>query len=267
MKRKIIIIIIFFIILSLLFIKLAPFGTSTYKDTYTTLEIPSLSFIDNIQKNSISKTTIYEYTFKTLKNKHATNIIMKNILNKYEKDICNNKIVYYNKKYNNTITEVNISDKGLFNILYIKVINKKNNINECSKITDPTKLKYEIRKSSLNYNGIRYTSDKFKYLNNDGNIYDVYYQHPDDILFYTGTGVAKYFEHLLQFGWMSMQDLIDYFEDQAKNKKASKIINKEIGYIIYKNKDFSILECNTSDGNKNIYIGDRNLTYQNNYCK
>lgn len=39
------------------------------------------------------------------------------------------------------------------------------------------------------------------------------------------------------------------------------------GTTIYKNNDITVIKCNTLDGNKDIYIGDNNLTYRETYCK
>lgn len=39
------------------------------------------------------------------------------------------------------------------------------------------------------------------------------------------------------------------------------------GTTIYKNNDITVIKCNTLDGNKDIYIGDNNLTYKETYCK
>lgn len=39
------------------------------------------------------------------------------------------------------------------------------------------------------------------------------------------------------------------------------------GSKIYKTNKYAILICNTLDGNKDIYIGNKNLRYKSNYCK
>lgn len=39
------------------------------------------------------------------------------------------------------------------------------------------------------------------------------------------------------------------------------------GSIMYKSDDMSVLKCNTLDGNKDIYIGKKDMQYENNYCK
>ena len=44
---------------------------------------------------------------------------------------------------------------------------------------------------------------------------------------------------------------------------------KAIKIIIFKNKDknITLIKCNTIDGNKDIYIGDYNLNFKSNICK
>ena len=71
--------------------------------------------------------------------------------------------------------------------------------------------------------------------------------------------------------------LEDYFSKtyQTFNDSINSLINnmklidtyKDGGTKLYKNDTISIIKCNTIDGNKDIYIGDINLEYQENYCK
>lgn len=71
--------------------------------------------------------------------------------------------------------------------------------------------------------------------------------------------------------------LKDYFSKtyQTFNDSINSLINnmelidiyKDGGTRLYKNDTISIIKCNTIDGNKDIYIGDINLEYQENYCK
>ena len=41
---------------------------------------------------------------------------------------------------------------------------------------------------------------------------------------------------------------------------------KDGGTKIYKHKDYTIILCNKIDGNKDIYIGNPNMEYKENYC-
>lgn len=71
--------------------------------------------------------------------------------------------------------------------------------------------------------------------------------------------------------------LKDYFSKayQTFNDSINSLINnmelidayKDGGTKLYKNDTITIIKCNTTLGNKDIYIGDTNLEYQENYCK
>ena len=62
---------------------------------------------------------------------------------------------------------------------------------------------------------------------------------------------------------------------QTFNDSINSLINnmelidtyKDGGTKLYKNDSIALIKCNTIDGNKDIYIGDTNLEYQENYCK
>ena len=64
---------------------------------------------------------------------------------------------------------------------------------------------------------------------------------------------------------------------ESMNKSIESITNllnkqsilKDGGTIIFKNKDknITLIKCNTIDGNKDIYIGDYNLNFKSNMCK
>lgn len=267
-KRTIfIILIIIFLILGIL-LKFIPFKVTEYKIDSLSLKIPAMSFYNKKIKhknNFISdKGNIYTIQFKNFRSKYTIEKELKKILDKYEIKECNNNKIYYNKNDDFTIINYKINKGFLFNTFYIEVLKGNTNINICSKITDPSKLKYVIMSSSLNYNNLPYTPSKLKYLNKDGNISNIYYNHSDDILFYTGTGKAKYLQDLLQFGWISMQDILDFLEYQEKNNKAKKINEKD--YTLYYNKDFSLLKC-TNKNNNDIYISNKKTLYNDDICK
>lgn len=44
-------------------------------------------------------------------------------------------------------------------------------------------------------------------------------------------------------------------------------IYKDGGTTVYKNNDISLIQCNTIEGNRDIYIGNSTLKYQGNYCR
>ena len=81
-----------------------------------------------------------------------------------------------------------------------------------------------------------------------------------------GMGYSDSFENMLQSSYISMDDLINFLEYQVENGDATKnyYSNKEI--TLYKNEDFSLLKCDTQNGNKDVYISDQ-LEYNESYCK
>lgn len=60
------------------------------------------------------------------------------------------------------------------------------------------------------------------------------------------------------------------FNDSIDNlTKNMEVIDtyKDGGTKLYKNDSIALIKCNTIDGNKDIYIGDTNLEYQESFCK
>lgn len=71
---------------------------------------------------------------------------------------------------------------------------------------------------------------------------------------------------------MNLQELLDKqgFETVLNNileRMEQKDIYKDGGTKLYQKDDIKILLCNTIDGNKDVYIGDNSLTYEDNFCK
>ena len=60
------------------------------------------------------------------------------------------------------------------------------------------------------------------------------------------------------------------FDDSINNLTNSmKLVDiyKDGGTKLYKNDSIALIKCNTIDGNKDIYIGDTNLEYEESFCK
>ncbi len=259
--KKIYLIILFLILLmgGILFIKLFPFGTTKYTipNTSVVLEIPKLSSYKKEDKN-------FSVSFKSIRSKLILEKELENIIKKYKIQTCNNKTIYYNEEDNITIIGYNVSHKNIYNIFNIDYHIGKYDNNECSIITDPQKLTYQIKKCP----GDRcYGTDTFKYKNEDGNFYNLYYKHSKFLLFNSGMNTMQYLTSMLHSSWMSMQDVIDFLEYKVQNGETEKIVYKEPNSILYKNKDFSLLECNTSSGNKDIYLLNPNFEYEDSYCQ
>lgn len=63
----------------------------------------------------------------------------------------------------------------------------------------------------------------------------------------------------LKRGDISPEQLIVQAEEDAKNSKSWKRIAKDGGSTIYIYENFSILKMNSSSGNRDLYIGQRNM--------
>ena len=64
-------------------------------------------------------------------------------------------------------------------------------------------------------------------------------------------------------------EVVDKSIENITNLLNKQSILKDGGTIIFKNKDknITLIKCNTIDNNKDIYIGDYNLNFKSNMCK
>ncbi len=260
-KQNILVLTVFVLILIfILFLKFFPFGGRYYKlSNKNNFKIPKISFLNESKENYIS--------FKTIRGMTIIKKELEDSFNEYEKGICNNKTIFYDEKSDITIIEYNIDSGFIFNTFYIKYYKGKFDRNECSVIKDATKLDYQIRSASLNYQNRCSIPEQFEYKNNNGNKYNVYYDCFGDILFKTGLDEMNFLDSMLKYSWISMDTVVDFLKYQVKNGNASSEILIDMEATIYRNKGFSLLTCNTSAGNKDIYIGGTDFQVKENYCK
>lgn len=249
--NKKLLIVFIIIILGIMFI---PFCSKNYhsKKLNSSFNIPRFS----LYKESKDKNIV---TFITIKNKNILKFEMDRIINKLEKKTCHYDTYYYDKENDITIEDFKIDTKLLFNEISVRYKKGKYSNEECNIITDPTRIEY----SYFHIDEINELKPLYKYLNKDGNLYDVYTTCDYCLSIKKGMGYFSYFEELLQSSYMSMDDLISFLEHQVETKKATKDIRIES--TIYKNKDFTFIECNTKNGNKDIYFDER-LDSSIDYC-
>ena len=252
MKKLFYSICIFIFIFIFIYFKFFSFHAQIYKVDDFELKLPFYSKIYDTSKSNDE----YVLTFKTFLSKDTILNKINDILNEYEEYICQNQVFYYDKDNDITIKEIKI-DKDLFINEYsiIMLIGKFDN-NYCSKVIDYKNIKYQIKEIFTN-------SHEFKYKNTvDGNTYNVYFNLVNkDILINTGMNKMNYLRSMLTYGWVSMNQFIDYLDYAELNKEVFKIENKD--YIVYKTKDFSLLKCN----NNVIYINESEYDYSNFICK
>jgi len=254
-KKRILYIMLIFIII-LLGIKFIPFGSKIYSNPKQniSIEVPRFSlYKENNDKKVIS--------FITIKNKNILKIELDRIINKLEKKTCHYDTYYYDKKNNIMIEKYEINKGILFNEIAIKYGLGEYSNDECNIITDPTRIEY----SYFHIDEIREIKPLYKYLNEDGNLYDVHTTCDYCLSIKKGMGYFAYFEDLLKSSYMSMEDLINFLEYQVKVGEATKEIAFDKTSTIYKNKDFTLVKCNTKSGNKDIYFDER-LDSSIDYC-
>lgn len=255
LKKKIIFIILVSIII-ILTLKYIPFGSKNYHNSKmsSSLTIPRLSLFKE-------ETNKYVATFRTIKNKSILKLELEKIMNHLEKKTCHYDTYYYDQKNNITIEKYEIKSNLLFNEFSITYGKGEYSNTICNIITAPTRIEYnyfhideEIEIKPL-----------YKYLNEDGNLYDVHTNCDYCLSIKKGMGYFAYFEELLESSYISMDDLISFLEYQVKIGDATKNITYDDGTIIYKNSDFTLIKCNTKEGNKDVYFSDK-LDTTINYC-
>lgn len=262
--KKIVTTILIFLLIIILSIKFIPFGSKNINmpNSLVNLKVPRLSFFKE-------ECCMFSLTFKSFKSIFTLKLELNNIMNKYEKMTCNNKTYYYDEKNNITISEYGVNYGFILNEFYITYDKGKRDLNECSKITDSSKIDYRLQNPRADeITCIETRKIPMEYLNEDGKTYKLYYDWCfGDLLFQTGIEKMNYLDSMLAYDWISMHDIIDFLEYQVENNTATKDLYRDGGSVLYKNKDFALLYCNTIEGNKDIYISDTNLEYENEYCK
>lgn len=109
---------------------------------------------------------------------------------------------------------------------------------------------------------------KFQYRNKDGNLYDVYYNCIDYIKF--GTSWNNYdLSEAIEKKIFSIEDFINFAikESETADPYSEKDYLWDGGTGIYRNRAFTLIACNTLDGNKDLYIGNYLMEYDEKFCK
>ena len=254
MKKKVIII----VILILCIIRFVPTGLKVNKETLHKIETPRFSFLKEECCMSVA-------TFKSLKSYITLKLEIENMLNRYEKTKCGNKTYYYDKKHNITIYDYGVELKFPLNEYYIGYTTGIYPDKEMCEELD----KNDTKEINFNYiNGI--DKDKmikrYKYKNIDDKEYDVYEDCYDCLEIKTGNR-GNSIREMLDSELVTMDDIFKQLEIEASNNHISKESFWDGGTTLYKGSNYAILRCNTIDGNKDVYISDRDLEYETNYCK
>lgn len=250
--RNILIFICISIIFSFAYFKFFSFHTQILNVDKFKLSVPFYSKYYNSTKSNDG----YVLMFKTLLTKSILLNKTNEILGKYEEYICQNQLFYYDKDNNATIKKIDISNKLFINQYSITLSNGKFDNNYCSKVVNYKDLKYQIKPIFSKPYEIEYKNTI------DGNMYKIYFNLENkDILLSTGMNKMNYLGSMLKYGWVSMNQFLDYLDYTTSIKDGSKIESEK--NIIYKTNDFSLLKCN----NNNIYIYEKEYEFLNSICR
>lgn len=143
---------------------------------------------------------------------------------------------------------------------YKKVLTKDNETNKWSKVANFTSDTMEIISS-----GQCDASVKLYYSENESNIYTYCL---DNIK--VGAKQEELKDYLLEKNLplhAVMQNLVNDLINEGVFIKGEESVMNDGGSIMYLNNNINILMCNTLSGNKDIYIGDGTMKYNNGFCK
>lgn len=71
----------------------------------------------------------------------------------------------------------------------------------------------------------------------------------------------------LEYHFDNVNQSFDASIDQLINQMEMVDVYKDGGTKMYRGNNYRMLVCNTIDGNKDVYFGDMNLEYENDYCQ
>lgn len=241
-----------FVVFIFICFKFLSFGTQVYSKNNFKLTVPFYSKI----YNTVDSNDEHVFKFKTFLSKSALLNKTNDILNEYEKYICQNQKFYYDKDNDITIKGIEIGSKLFINEYSYTISKGMFDNNFCSKVIGYKNIKHQIK-------DVLIKPHKYEYKNIvDGNIYNVYSNLENkDILLSTGMNVMNYLRDMLRFGWVSMNQFIDYLDFISSNGDSVKIETKD--YIAYETKEFTLLKCDNND----IYIYENEYDYSNFVCK
>lgn len=273
-KRFILLTLVLLIVLGFIFLKNISFGTKYYNiSNNKNLYILKNSFFvsnqcdgywENYYNGEVygdeKKLCINKIKFKTFLSKKSIKRNLQNLVKKYEEKTCRNKTTYTDS--NLTIIDFGIEETGLLNTYYISYIDGNININDCNIVDDYKNIEYKYDYSYIPKEKI--LEPEYKYMANNGKLYEVYTDYSDGLLIKNGSGEYHSLPTMLKFNYMDMDTLIKALDYQAEQNIVTKV-EYENG-TFYKNNVFSLFQCSINTGNKNIYISD-NLEYSEDFCK
>lgn len=113
------------------------------------------------------------------------------------------------------------------------------------------------------------TEEKVRYVimkDEDGDEYKIYYYGIDYAFITVGNNTYD-FEQAILTGALTLDEILDDMELDATLNDGGTKIYRDSGSKKYFNDSYSIIRCNTIDGNRDIYIGKNNMEYEDGFCK
>lgn len=107
--------------------------------------------------------------------------------------------------------------------------------------------------------------EKFTYTDNDKD-YKVYYYGIDKVEFIINKNEFD-MQKLFKEGILNRSLLEEYLDNEYNNGSLKRETLLDGGTNLYSNDNYSVIICHTKDGNKDIYFGIKDMTYQDEYCK
>lgn len=264
-------------IVGILFIlKFLPLGEKNYYlDEERYIKGPKLSFVkkeecvgdyelpydNNSTKIAPKKLCINQITFKSFSSKMILELNRDNMLEDFDKKLCNNShYLYDNGKYV-ILTDFAIKKGFLFNTYSIQYIIGGFDNGNCLMIEDSKKVEifYDYSNKAKDENNDIY-SVSYQYLNKDGRTYDVHSDCGDCLIIKNGIGQGTSFKEMLAHSYMDMDTLIQGLEYKVSNNKTKKIVYED--GVMYEHDQIHLLLCN----NKEVYISDK-IDYDSKMCK
>ena len=108
---------------------------------------------------------------------------------------------------------------------------------------------------------------KFKYMDGDGQ-FDVWYYGINEVELCDGDGDCYQIEISIKHNQINMEKVKDFLSSQSELNNIKRFNLWDGGTTIYSNSRYTIIFCNTIDGNKDVYIGENNMFNKLNgaYC-
>lgn len=259
MRKKVLLIFLAFCLVFILVLLIFIFGRGTRnyrsKVSNISLEIPRFTIVNKESGAFI----INMYSIRTLESLQEE---IAKMLNSYETIRCGSGGMeyYYNKDLDYTVTEYGI-EKGIIKKIYF--IYDVGNVCDTEEFNNNDLLIRieEAKNKEIKQLIFPEVSSYVKPLN-----YKLYSYGLEKIII-TVEDKEYALEEALRQNKVTIENIVKFLENGALYGNWQKNNYDDGGSIMYKNFEFAFLKCNTLAGNKDYYIGNIDMQYEENFCK